>query len=357
MPQLSPSTSRQETRYIEIITKHPAQVLLAKDDAPLEGFAYFASKEYRKKLGKRGNLFTDKFRSMSPRNFPKFFKIMASNVIGIMGARRRSFTDISTYTESLKKNGQNKVSKSKYLQSYPNEALWQALSEYAWEKWRVSFGFTEVPQEIIFRGKAILFKYALVAIQEMDRQKIDTAPGLSAGEEVLSVYNSLGVAVNDIARWLRKNHAIRCQANHPLGGLVNTVPLAVKAGLGWSGSNGLLITPEYGQRQRIAPIFIEEPIFQYTDSNEHQWIEKYCALCGRCRKACPTGAILEKKVLGSEKIGNIGYQRTCIVREKCYPYFNETLGCSICVRVCPFSRADGTYERLKKVVEKQSSQH
>ncbi len=90
--------------------------------------------------------------------------------------------------------------------------------------------------------------------------------------------------------------------------------------------NGLLITPEYGQRQRIAPIFVEAPIFAFTDSDEHRWIEDYCALCHRCQKTCPTGAILEEKILGTETIPGIGPVETAIVREKCYPYFNATSG-------------------------------
>lgn len=322
--------------------------LTANDNAPREGFEYFASDDYRMKSGIKGNLVTDKFKSLPKTKIPRFFRIFFKNVKGIFSARRRSYADVAGYLDMLGKTGQIEQHTTSKLETYPNVSLWNALSGYAWDKWRVRLGFTEVPQEIIFKNKAILFRYALVAIQEMAKDRIDTAPALDAGEEVLAVYNSLGVAVNDIARWLRKNHGVNCQANHPLGGLVNTVPLAVKAGMGWSGCNGLLITPEFGQRQRIAPIFIEAPIFKFTDSNEHSWIEEYCKRCHRCQKACPTGAILEEKIVHLKQIPGVGHVKTSIEREKCYPYFNETLGCSICIKVCPFSRGNGTYERLKK---------
>lgn len=354
MVHISPSFSKQETKYLDILKNHKAQAFLANEHAPLEGFEYFASDAYREKIGKNGNLLTDKLLAMPLKNIPRLLKIMVKNIVGIFRARRRSFTDIAGYLESLEKTGQV-ADDHQYLARYPNADIWQALSEYAWGKWQIKLGFTEVPRAIIFKGKAILFNYALVAIQEMDKAKIDTAPELDAGEEVLGVYNSLGIAVNDIARWLRKNYGIHCQANHPLGGLVNTVPLAVKAGLGWVGSNGLLITPDFGQRQRIAPIFIENPIFEFTDSEEHRWIEAYCPTCRRCEKACPTGAILTDKFFQSEKIDRIGPVRTCIDREKCYPFFNETLGCSICVKVCPFSKTNGTYEHLQKLIENHVS--
>ena len=356
MADMSPSSSKREREYIGILEKHPDQALLATENAPLEGFEYFASEAYREKYEKKGNLLTDKFNSMVGKNFPRFIKIMGSNVSGIFSARKRSFTDISEYLTDLENNGQLTGSPEKLLESYPNAEMWQALTAYAWDKWRVLLGFTEVPTEVVFQNKAVLFKYALVAIQEMDKDKIATAPELDAGEEVLAVYNSLGVAVNDIARWLRKNYGLRCQSNHPLGGLVSTVPLAIKAGMGWGGRNGMLITPEFGQRQRIAPIFVEAPIFAFSDSDEHRWIEDYCALCHRCQKACPTGAILEDKIIGPVKIPSVGSVKTGIVREKCYPYFNATLGCSICVSVCPFSKGNGAYDKLRKVVENRKKQ-
>jgi len=357
MTKLSPSFSKQEKNYIHILKQHEDRAFLATTKAPVEGFEYFASDAYRNKDGKSGNLFTDKFTATPLKNIPRLLKIMIKNIKGIFRARKESFIDISDYLTALETTGDVEIDADKYLESYPNLKIWESLSDYAMEKWRVKFGFTEVPEEIIFKGKAILFRYALVAIQEMDKEKINTAPALDAGEEVLAVYNSLGLAVNDIARWLRKQYGIRCQANHPLGGLVNTVPLAVKAGLGWVGSNGLLITPDYGQRQRIAPIFVADPIFKFTDSDEHRWIEMYCAICRRCEKECPTDAILTQNIHHNEKIEGIGPVRTCIDREKCYPYFNETLGCSICVKVCPFSRGMGSYEQLKKILGRRKNKN
>ncbi len=55
----------------------------------------------------------------------------------------------------------------------------------------VKFGFTEVPRDIIFQGRHILFKYALVFIEEMRKDFIDDAPHLKAGYETIRVYNSL----------------------------------------------------------------------------------------------------------------------------------------------------------------------
>jgi hypothetical protein len=78
------------------------------------------------------------------------------------------------------------------------EGLWQEFKEYATSEWDIAkIGFTAVPSQLIFREKAILFKYAVVALQEMKKDKIDKAPGSEASDEVMRVYAEPGLAVNE----------------------------------------------------------------------------------------------------------------------------------------------------------------
>ena len=105
--------------------------------------------------------------------------------------------------------------------------------------------------------------------------------------------------------------------------------------------------PEFGPRQRLAPIFIEQKVFQTTDNSDHIWIEEQCKKCGICQKNCPPKAIQEEKTININNIEGIGAMRTCIDREKCFPQFNKTAGCSICIKVCPFSAGSSAYEKLK----------
>jgi epoxyqueuosine reductase QueG len=116
----------------------------------------------------------------------------------------------------------------------------------------------------------------------------------------------------------------------------------------------MLITPEFGPRQRLAPIFIEEKVFDFPDNSDHNWIEEQCMTCGLCQKNCPANAIYEEKRITIDNIPGIGAMRTCIEREKCFPYFLKTQGCSICIKVCPFSNGKQTYEKLKYANKRNS---
>ena len=343
--------SKAELKYLNFIKGYKDHVFYAHPDSPQEGFEYFASKEFIRqypalKASPKKLLFGQGWT-----HFRSMVGIFAKYMIPMMKGMNQGFTDLKPYLEELKEN--KKISNTRNLkEGYPNKTVWEDLVTYAWNKWQLVVGFTELPRQLVFKGKATLFPYALVFIQEMDKDQIDYAPSLEAGAEVQRVYMSLGLAVNDIACYLREKYQIKCQSNHPLGGLVNTSPLAGKAGMGWQGHDGMLITPHFGQRNRIAPIFIENKLFEFTDNKDHQWVEEFCKTCKKCMRKCPTGAIYEEKQITLENIPGIRETRTCIDRIKCFPQFMKTLGCSICIQTCPFSQGKDAYRRIKTTFDK-----
>ena len=79
------------------------------------------------------------------------------------------------------------------------------------------------------------------------------------------------------------------------------------------------------------------PLFE--GENGHHWIEEYCDTCGQCIRDCPNQAILEQPV--DRENGLV----MCTDSEKCFPYFLEHHGCSVCIKVCPFSRVG--YDRVR----------
>jgi len=198
------------------------------------------------------------------------------------------------------------------------EAILEELKDFGKKHGIVNLGFTKLPHHLIFKEKAILHDNAIVLVLEMDKDKIAKSPSRETVGMIMHTYNNLGIAANKIAEFLRK-HGYSAHASHPLGGIVLYPPLASNAGLGWFGRHGLLITPEFGPRVRLAAVFTNITNLPFAEKNPHDWIPKYCATCGNCINKCPPKAIREQPI--SNENGLI----THVESKKCFPYFAANL--------------------------------
>ncbi len=201
------------------------------------------------------------------------------------------------------------------------------------------FGFVKFPRRFIFQGMGVAYDNAIVLAMEMDQERIAMAPSSETLHMIMNTYDDLGIAANRIADFLKSN-GYGAQAGHPLGGILLYPPLAQMAGIGWLGRHGLIITPEFGSRVRLAAVLTSIQNLPIAERNEHSWIAEFCDACNQCVRDCPTGAILERPV--EHENGLV----TQIVNEKCFPYFMEYYGCTVCVKVCPFSYK--SYSEIKK---------
>ena len=217
-------------------------------------------------------------------------------------------------------------------------ALIEELEEEAFRLGAASIGYTKLPRRWVFQNKAVLYDNAIVVAMEMDADGINSAPSVACMRVVMNTYRDLGRINNNLATFLRER-GYGAHAGHPLNGLALYPPLAQMAGLGWMGLNGLIITPEYGPRVRLAAVFTSIKNLPWNEGNDHKWVRDFCEKCRICHRECPPDAILEHPVIrpdGSE---------TYIKNEVCFPYFNLYHGCSVCVKVCPFNRQP--YEKIK----------
>jgi epoxyqueuosine reductase len=199
-------------------------------------------------------------------------------------------------------------------------------------------GFTPVPQEWVFRDTAIRFTNAVVLVKEMSKERIDHAPSRDTAIMVHETYNALGQVSNRIAAWLReRGYAVH--AGHPLGGMALYPPMAQAAGLGYRGINGLIITPRFGPRVRLAAVFMEIENLPVYEGDEHAWVLDFCQTCRRCIRECPPGAIYESPIEHDNGLV------TVLDNAKCFPYFLAHHACSLCIKVCPFSQQ--SYDKIK----------
>lgn len=110
---------------------------------------------------------------------------------------------------------------------------------------------------------------------------------------------------------------------------------AQQAGLGWVGKNSLLINNNMGSF-----FFIGELIIDLELDYDRTFPADFCGSCTKCIDSCPTGAIVENKVIDSNKCisywtiehkGEINYKQP-------EHFQNRIFGCDICQDVCPWNR-------------------
>lgn len=204
------------------------------------------------------------------------------------------------------------------------------FKNYAYSIGINNIGYVNVPSELIFKDKAILYENAIVLTMEMDKKSVDAAPSPETQEMGIVTYDELGKKTNELAEFLRKN-GFAAHASHPAGGFVIYPHLAQYAGLGYRGRHGMLITPEFGPRQRLSAIFTSIQNLPINGFNEHSWISDFCKKCGKCIKNCPENAIIEESLENGEI-------KTIIMKDFCH-------GCTICMRDCNFNKRK--YTRIK----------
>ncbi len=221
-----------------------------------------------------------------------------------------------------------------------SEEFIKELEEYAYSLGIGKFGYTKLTPNLVYKDSAILYPNIIVLMLEMDKDIIQTCPSFEAFKMIMNTYKLLNKAVNKLADFLRE-HNFGAQAGPALGGVGNYVVLARNAGLGWTGSHGLLISPEYGPRQRLAILAtsIENLPINNEEVNPHSWINDFCQKCGECIRGCPGNAIYDAPI-----IKHTGY--THIDNSKCFPQFYNHYGCTVCIKKCFFS--DEEYDYLKQ---------
>jgi Pyruvate/2-oxoacid:ferredoxin oxidoreductase delta subunit len=212
------------------------------------------------------------------------------------------------------------------------------LEAYAKSLGVAEIGYTRVNPLYIFRGFRILYGNAMVFTIEMDKAKIKGAPNMESFKEVFRTYYQVGLTVNKVAEWLRER-GFNAHAGPAGGGDVNYIPVAIDAGLGVAGKNGLLMTRKNGPRVRLAAIYTDIENLPISQESPHGWIRDYCESYNICVQKCPADAIFkETKTL-------VDGGPTFIDHTKCADPFSNENGCTLCIKHCPFSYAE--YDKLK----------
>ncbi|WP_235864068.1 tRNA epoxyqueuosine(34) reductase QueG [Sutcliffiella halmapala] len=106
--------------------------------------------------------------------------------------------------------------------------------------------------------------------------------------------------------------------------------VAERAGIGWSGKNCMIITPEFGSY-----VYLGEMITTIALEPDRP-IEDQCGSCNKCVEGCPTGALVQGGQLDSNKcIAFLTQTKGFLPEQYRTKIGNRIYGCDTCQTICP----------------------
>ena len=169
----------------------------------------------------------------------------------------------------------------------------------------------------------------------------------SVGMETVRIYLSGQRTVNTVIEWIREQGWPAQGTCGPAAGPLTLIPPAIAAGLGELGKHGSIINREFGSAFRLGYVAVDIPLI--SDESDDFGADDFCTRCKLCSDACPPSAIIPDKQLVR------GDRKWYVDFDKCVPYFNEELGCGVCITVCPWSRP-GVAPRLTEKLRRREQQ-
>ncbi len=116
---------------------------------------------------------------------------------------------------------------------------------------------------------------------------------------------------------------------------INERTLARFAGLGWIGRNALLIDPQQGS-YRFLGILLTDVLVERRRGPHG---DDRCGSCTRCHTACPTQALVGRRVLTTRCISYLTIEHQGVIpRELAQHFQGWWFGCDLCQEVCPWNR-------------------
>jgi ferredoxin len=209
-----------------------------------------------------------------------------------------------------------------------NSEFWQEFEKKAKDLGVDLIGYTPLIEDFIFYNLKVYGRNLIILGMEMRWDEIKTAPSINCSIEAFRVYYKLGEITIQLTEYLKKL-GYKSEAHHPFGGKFLFPPHVVAAGLGIMGRNGLVITPEFGPRQRWGIISTDAEI-PPPIKNDLKPLEDYCKECGACIRGCKGGAAYETPIHHNDSP-----VITHIDRSKCIDSLINNNYCSYCLKICP----------------------
>ncbi|XRD24627.1 tRNA epoxyqueuosine(34) reductase QueG [Lysinibacillus fusiformis] len=133
-----------------------------------------------------------------------------------------------------------------------------------------------------------------------------------------------------LSAWLEERvEGVRIESMVDTGALVDRA-VAERAGIGWSGKNCSIITPEFGSYVYLGELVTNIPF------SPDKPMEDECGECRLCLDVCPTGALIQGGQLDAQRcIAFLTQTKGTLPDEFRSHIGNRLYGCDTCQTVCP----------------------
>lgn len=243
--------------------------------------------------------------------------------------------------KGFQKGRETKYGNENNIKTDTTAEFWNEFEEKAKNLSVDLIGYTPIIEDFVFYNLKIYGSNCIILGMEMQWSRIKDAPSINCGVESFRVYYELGEITIQLTEFL-KEKGYKSEAHHPFGGKLLFPPHAVAAGLGFMGRNGLVVTPEYGPRQRWAIISTDAKIPSSANKILNP-LEEFCKNCGACVKGCKGEAAYDIPIFHEDSPAI-----THIDRKKCIESLINNNYCSYCLKVCPLGSP-------KKVIKESQS--
>lgn len=177
-------------------------------------------------------------------------------------------------------------------------------------------------------------RYALALAVEMDHRAMAAAPEAQVVMESARQYveaAKIALTLGTLIRSMGYSARAHIDGNYRV-----VAPLVARdAGLGEIGRMGILITPQYGPRVRLAVVTTNLPLIPDQPTRDRTVLD-FCRFCKKCAENCPS-----RSIPFDDRQEIEGALRWRINPDTCFRYWN-VIGsdCGLCMSVCPYSHPD-----------------
>lgn len=191
------------------------------------------------------------------------------------------------------------------------------------------------PKSILKRAKSIISVAQCYLIEETEDIKDKNQPlGKIAKYDIGNFYYDVKLKLKKIVDFINQETDFKYKSKNKSCYISLTEkPIAQRAGVGWYGKNGIIITERFGSWVVLGEIITELEL----DTDES--LKRDCGDCTICIDSCPTKAIVSPYVINRTKCLQFISERVMKIplafREK---WEDRLYGCTTCQEVCPQNR-------------------